>query len=137
VQPTGTTGALITSAPVQPTGTTGALVTSAPVQPIAPVSGLSTSTPVQPIGTTGALITSAPVEPIAPVSGLVTSAPVGAAGTTDTSTGLTVVLFATAPAGSCRPSISPDGAWVAYESRGGIFLANLQTGEITQVNRTK
>jgi Tol biopolymer transport system component len=152
VQPIGTTGALVTSAPVQPIGTTGALVTSAPVQPIAPSGPVTTSAPVEPIGTTGALVTSAPVQPIGttgalttsvPVqpigtaSGLVTSAPVGAAGTTSTSTGNTVVLSSIAPPGSWRPNISPDGGWVAYESQGGIYLANLRTGEITAVQRTK
>jgi len=156
VVPIGTTGALTTTVPVQPiapvapgTLTTsaptqsiapvapGTLATSAPVEPIAPVGPVSTSAPVQPIGTTGALTTSVPVQPIGTASGLVTQAPVGTAGTTSTATGGTTVLFSTAAFGSSRPNISPDGAWVAYESRGAIFLANLRTGQITQVHRAK
>jgi Tol biopolymer transport system component len=127
--------------PVPPTAPAEAVITTPPVTPLTPASGLTTSTPVEPIAPvgTGTLSTSAPVSGLStstPVSGLVTSAPVGSTGTTSASTGITVV-FATAPPGSRRPSISPDGAWVAFESRDGIFLANLQTKEITPVRRPK
>lgn len=128
----GVVGDRTTSTPVQPTGIADGRITGTPVPPLAPASGLTTGTPVQPTGATGGLVTSTPVQPIGPESGRVTGTPVGTGVPVAPGAGITVAVAA-ARGGNLRPSISPDGAWVAFESGGGIYLADLQSRRISTI----
>jgi Tol biopolymer transport system component len=146
-QPTGTASGLVTGTPAQPTGTSDVLTTSTPTPPTATGSGLVTSTPVEPTGVTSPLVTGTPVQPPAsgtsfvtgsPVeptgvsSGLVTGTPV--APTTPVAAPSPVVTTAEIPRGSVRPRLSPDGAWVVFESRGRIFIAKRGSGEVSEID---
>jgi hypothetical protein len=42
-----------------------------------------------------------------------------------------MITASAAVMGSARPSISPDGGWVAFESPAGILVADLQTGQVS------
>jgi Tol biopolymer transport system component len=131
---TPTVSGLPTSSPVpSTTPVLSGLPTSTPVPQIGTTSGLPTSTPVPATGTVSGLTTSTPVPPMGTASGLVTSTPVGAMGSTATGAGITAVL-ASVPSGSEHPRISSDGAWIVFESEDRVFLADLGTGEISEIN---
>jgi Tol biopolymer transport system component len=157
VPSTGTASGLTTGMPVVPTGTGGASAGTA----VPTGTGTSTggSLPVAPTPT-GDQGGSTPV--VLPGNGtggttsggaLVTSTPVTTTGSTSPFGPTTPVVSPIAPvttvaalaAGSVRPGISSDGAWVVFESRGQnltgvstssgtrIFIADLRSGTISEI----
>jgi hypothetical protein len=138
-------------------GSRAPLPTTAATSPV-----LSTSTPVttagstSPFGPTTPVVTPTPPVPTTAATSpvLSTSMPVTTAGSTSPSGATTPVvgsmtptsMRAALPVGSVRPALSPEGAWVVFESRGQdlagasdasgthIFVADLRSGEISEIN---
>jgi Tol biopolymer transport system component len=154
---TGNASGLGTGSPVVPTGTGGSSAGtpvptgtatppggSLPVSPT-PTGSFGGSTPVVPPGSGtgglsagGTLVTSTPVTTTGSASPFGPTTPV-------VSSMATLSTVAAVPAGSVRPGLSSDGAWVVFESRGQalagvsdasgthIFIADLRSRIISEI----